>query len=306
MGGGAGGAAAGPIGAYGQRPILAWAGIAARGPASGPLAAETRDSSGAGGTTMRTGGNGGAAAAPRVDQDGFQLVQGRGRAAQAVPSRGLDVGVATNIGPLPAGAQGGHGDGDAQTPARGIHSQPADVQMGDGPAEGATDEGGRTDVPVAVDGGAEVGPPEGPSEPTEGELREAHARDRQLVEYLTRQGLDADHPVRAAAEAQAAESRRAWDAAKPGKAVTLRMRWAEEALTRARRSQARMEQTIDDLDRDYEEKRLHYIDQLSDLRARTKEREDKLAEVARQAAIEFGSAEVGLGGGTSTPSRSGP
>ncbi len=181
-------------------------------------------------------------------------------------------------------------------PACGPPLQPADAHAGGAHAAAETFEGEQTDEHVANDVDAAAGPCEESYEPTEGELREAHTKDKQLVDYLARQGLGADHPVRAAAEAQAAESRRAWDAAKPGKAVTLRMRWAEEALTRARRSQARMEQTIDDLDRDYEAKRLQYVSQLADLRARTKEREDKLADVARQAAIEFGSAEVGHGG----------
>ncbi len=95
--------------------------------------------------------------------------------------------------------------------------------------------------------------------------------------------------MRAAAEAQAERSKAAWDEAKPAKAVTLRMRWAEEALIRARKNQAKMEQSIDELDRDYEAKRLEWTQQLAALRAKTREREDKLAAVARQAAQEFGS-----------------
>ncbi len=141
------------------------------------------------------------------------------------------------------------------------------------------------------DAAAVDGPAEEEQGPTERELREIHSRHRQLVEYLVQQGYQPEDPVRAAAEAQAESSKRLWDEAKPAKAVTLRMRWAEEALNRARKNQAKMEQSIDELDRDYEAKRLDWTQQLNALRAKTREREDKLAAVARQAAVEFGSAD---------------
>ncbi len=133
--------------------------------------------------------------------------------------------------------------------------------------------------------------------PTVAELREAHARDRQVADYLAQQGYSLDHPVRAAAEAQAAEAKRAWDEAKPGAAVTQRIVWAEKALLRARRNQSKMEQAIDDLDREYEIQREAWVQQLTELRCKTKEREEKLADVSRQAAVEFRSSGDGAGGG---------
>ncbi len=136
------------------------------------------------------------------------------------------------------------------------------------------------------DGGAQGGADD-EAGPTVKELQEAHNKDKQTVEYLVRQGFAPEHPVREAAEAQAAASKQAWDEAKPGKATTLRMRWAEEALTRARRNQAKQEQYIDDLDREYEIKREAATYHLGELRAKTKTREENLAEVARQAAVEF-------------------
>ncbi len=136
------------------------------------------------------------------------------------------------------------------------------------------------------DGGAHE-PADDEAGPTVKELQEAHNKDKQALEYLVRQGFAPEHPVREAAEAQAAASKQAWDDAKPGKATTLRMRWAEEALTRARRSQAKQEQYIDELDREYEIKREAATYHLGELRAKTKAREEHLAEVARQAAVEF-------------------
>ncbi len=133
--------------------------------------------------------------------------------------------------------------------------------------------------------------------PTVAELREAHAKDRQVADYLAQQGYGLDHPVRAAAEAQAADAKRAWDAAKPGAAVTQRIVWAEKALMRARRNQSKMEQAIDDLDRDYELQRDAWMQQLAELRGRTREREEKLADISRQAAVEFRSPADGVGGG---------
>ncbi len=118
-----------------------------------------------------------------------------------------------------------------------------------------------------------------------------------MADYLAQQGYGLDHPVRAAAEAQAADAKRAWDEAKPGAAVTQRIVWAEKALVRAKRNQSKMEQAIDDLDRDYELQRDAWVQQLAELRSKTKEREEKLADVSRQAAVEFRSPGDGVGGG---------
>ncbi len=134
-------------------------------------------------------------------------------------------------------------------------------------------------------------------EPTADELKAAFDREQQVAEMLARQGLEEDHPARLAAEAQAADAKQRWQRAKPGVAVTLRMVWAEKALVRARRSQARMEQSIDELDWEYERERDRRLQELHALRAKTQEREAKLAEVSRQAAQEFRPADDSGGSG---------
>ncbi len=133
-------------------------------------------------------------------------------------------------------------------------------------------------------------------EPTTEQLKASYEREQQVADMLAKQGLAEDHPARVAADAQAAEAKDRWQRAKPGVAVTLRMVWAEKALLRARRNQARMEQAIDDMDREYECERARRLQELHDLRAKTHEREAKLAEVSRQAAREFRPADD-LGGG---------
>ncbi len=133
-------------------------------------------------------------------------------------------------------------------------------------------------------------------EPTTEQLKANYDREQQVADMLARQGLAEDHPARVAADAQAAEAKNRWQRAKPGVAVTLRMVWAEKALVRARRNQARMEQSIDDLDCEYESERARRLQELQALRTKTHEREAKLAEVSRQAAREFRPADE-LGGG---------
>ncbi len=122
---------------------------------------------------------------------------------------------------------------------------------------------------------------------TADQLREAWARDCKVVEYLRQQGYADGDPVLVAAEAQVAASKQAWDGARPGVAVSKRLIWAEQALARAKRSQARLEQSIDELDAEYERERDQRMRQLHECRARTRQREANLATISRQAAAEF-------------------
>ncbi len=121
-------------------------------------------------------------------------------------------------------------------------------------------------------------------EPTEAELKEQWQLDTRLLAWVKAQGLAADHPRRVQAEEQVAESKRAWQESRPRAATSSRMRWAEEALTKARRGMARMEQSIDDLDQWYETEREERQRSLHELRAKVKMREEHLAEIVRQAA----------------------
>ncbi len=120
--------------------------------------------------------------------------------------------------------------------------------------------------------------------PTEAELKEQWQLDTRLLAWVKSQGLAADHPRRIQAEEQVAESKRAWQDSRPRAATSSRMRWAEEALFKARKGMARMEQSIDDLDQWYETEREERQRSLHELRAKVKMREEHLAEIVRQAA----------------------
>ncbi len=108
-----------------------------------------------------------------------------------------------------------------------------------------------------------------------------------MVDMLEKQGLPIDHPVRETAQHQADAAKRAWEDSRPGVAVSKRLMFAEQALARARKSQSRMEQSIDDLDMEYEAERDKRVRALHDLRARTRAREEFLAQLSRQAAEEY-------------------
>ncbi len=110
---------------------------------------------------------------------------------------------------------------------------------------------------------------------------------QRLVEVLGQQGLQEGDPVLDMAQRQADSAKQAWEESKPGIGVSKRLVFAEQALTRARRGQAKMEQSIDDLDMEYEAERARRLQLLHDLRATTRRREAFLAQLSRQAAAEF-------------------
>ncbi len=221
-----------------------------------------------------------------MDEDGFTLVSRRtGPPRSATASTG-GAGQAAAAGPEAAAPASG---GAAAAPIIETNVPPpitprgteeaADVQMGGtGNAEAPTRPEEWDDVGVeADDEDARVGP-------SEAELKEQWQLDMRLLAWLKAQGLAEDHPRRAQAEEQAADSKRAWQNSKPRAATSSRMRWAEEALLKARRGMARMEQSIDDLDQWYETEREERQQSLHELRAKVKMREEHLAEIVRQAA----------------------
>ncbi len=120
--------------------------------------------------------------------------------------------------------------------------------------------------------------------PTEADLKERWQLDQRLVAWLKAQGLEDDHPRRIQAERVAEESKRAWQETRPKAAASSRMRWAEEALLKAKKGMAKAEQSIDDLDRWYEEEREARHATLREYREKVKMREDHLASVVREAA----------------------
>ncbi len=127
----------------------------------------------------------------------------------------------------------------------------------------------------------------GGEEPTEEDLKGYLEAAREVLAYAKRQGYPPDHPVRRNAQRQVEEALAEWQAVRPPKAIPTRMGWAEEALQRARRAQAKAEQQLDDLDRWYEQEREEKQQALHDARERTKMREKHLAELSKEAAAEY-------------------
>ncbi len=262
------------MGADGRRPLLAWAGVAARPPPSAAAAAPQTLASGdiqprtQAGPRAAPSGAQRAAGGPIVDADGFTLVQRHaGGAAAAVPATGAAQ--RTEREEALGERGGGEGSADATMSA-------ADDDDGEAAHEGGQDQedGG------ALDGGG--APP-----PNAEELKAAWQKEQGLLDLLVQRGYPADHPVRAAAQIQVDEAHRAWMGATPGVAVSQRLLWADKALQRVKRGQARLEQEIDELDQKYEHERCQLCQQLHEQRARVKQREAKLAELSREAAGVF-------------------
>ncbi len=223
------------------------------------------------------------AAAAHVDQDGYTLVTGKGKSRTRWTAAGGKAAAAETARPEErAGEQQACGDGAAAAATE------AEADHG-----GGGDNGG-LQAAAAIEGEACQDGDDGA--PSIDELKAQMERDRQTVTLLAQRGYATGHPLVDEAERQAAASKAAWQSASPGAAVTRRLLWAEQALARAKKAQARTEQAIDDLDREYEAERDARVRQLHELRSRTREREAKLAEISREAAQEFTAAGDGRGG----------
>ncbi len=122
---------------------------------------------------------------------------------------------------------------------------------------------------------------------SEEELRGYWDAAKELLAFAKRQGHPEDHPVRRNAQRQVDEAFAEWRAATPPKAVHTRMGWAEGARRRARRAQAKAEQELDDLDRQYELDREQKMQALAEAREWTKVRAQKLADLSKEAAEEY-------------------
>ncbi len=261
-------ARAAAIGADGRRPILAWAGTAPQPPPQSQPAHAPRPQPAAHSDRPLGGGGSGEAAPPTVasvDGDGFTLVANRGRGR----------------GPAQPGQQ-------AHQSATGAAAAAAIA----GPRQrgGNAEDGEHQQAPTSsgtTAGAADDDEAIGGAEPTSEELKDAYHKAQRLVEVLVQQGLQDGDPVLETAQQQAASAKQAWEGSKPGIGVSKRLVFAEQALARARRGQAKMEQEIDDLDMQYEAERAKRVQQLHDLRATTRRREAFLAQLSRQAAEEF-------------------
>ncbi len=198
--------------------------------------------------------------------DGFVAVRAATRPRMHADGAADDSGgsgAASSSGGTPLHPQSGGGSGGANGPPQSDQEQAQE-----------TDEGG----------GCEQDGDEGPSEE---DLRAYWEAAKEALAFTKRQGHPPEHPIRRNAEQQVAETLAAWRAVRPPKAVHTRMGWAEEALQRAKKAQAKAEQELDDLDRNYEAERERMVEALQEARNRTRERTQALADLSREAAEEY-------------------
>ncbi len=123
--------------------------------------------------------------------------------------------------------------------------------------------------------------------PSEEDLRGFWEAAKDMLAFTKRQGYPEDHPVRRNAQRHVEETLAEWRAAAPPKALHTRMGFAEEALRRAKKAQAKAEQDLDDLDRQYEADRQRLVQDLCEARQKTRERVQKLADLSKEAAEEY-------------------
>ncbi len=200
-------------------------------------------------------------------EDGFVAVRAatRPRVHETGATENGGGGGATSSGEGdPHHPQGEGGEG-ANAPPRGGQPQTQGTGEGDADADGQDDDQG----------------------PSEEDLRAYWEAAKEMLAFAKRQGHPPEHPVRRGAEQQVAETLAAWRAVRPPRAVHTRMGWAEEALQRAKKAQAKAEQELDDFDRHYEAERERMVEALREARNRTRERTQALADLSREAAEEY-------------------
>ncbi len=305
---------AGPVGASGLRPQLAWGAArlgtggaspthrvpgssAAAPPARQPVAARSatipsvssssinapaaRGGSGAGGNGG--GGTGGAhpasrAAAPRVDEDGFTVV-------------------ARNAGRRRWADEEGGGDHDIRDDDMGVDKTTSVQHAGPG-VDGSFGEMG----PSAADGSSRLVPNEDEDEDEyqhrqddPSELRNKLENEQSMVRALIREGVESSHPAMLAAVAARDAAEEAWRAARRPHPVARRMGWAQQALDRAVRSRDKVRDELANFDERTKQQRSLIEERLGQAMERVSKRREALEELQEEAALDAPGYKRGLG-----------
>ncbi len=286
----------GPVGASGNKPVLAWPGkpvappspMADRGVSyAAAVSGGTKPSQSApqlGGTPEAGKQVENKQPRAKIDEDGFTTVTRRG-ATKTSDER--------------------QGDGMAVDEGKGVLGPcvQADSEERRGGAEGGDrgQDDARTEAPPAVHAHEELQEEERP--PSIEELREDWEKKKQTLAWLEKQGRLEDDAVLQAARQQCEAAKETWLARKDPRPLHLRLRWAEEALEKARKNKERMEAQVRELDEDYETKRAALCELLGQARERHKQRLDKVDEIRRE--IAAGVSPAGNGGGSCSANVSG-
>ncbi len=175
---------------------------------------------------------------------------------------------------------------------------PSDDLDGDVSMVADTGSGTQAEVCEAADEDVQE---EGPQEPPSVEqLRADFEQQKQVVAMLEKMGRADDDQTLAAARAQRDDAKAAWDSARNAPPHYLRLRWAEQALDKARRSRDRAEQDIRTLDEEHERKRKELCTELEQRRLKFEMRQEKVDEIRLEVGALAGKAK-GKGGGGKAP-----
>ncbi len=272
----------GPVGADGQRPLLSsWASrLVPAGTAAGKTAVRP---------AMAPSGGGGASGARPA-------ASGSGHAAPgAMPAAGA------RDSPMPEADSEGWTTYRARGSRRGTANMSAEASgSADQPPTAEADAGEEHEECSWYDGGWWNYGDDGWGDGAGGDemdaddqqdadpeaLKAAWQQDLKLLAWLKEQGYPESHPSRIQAEEQCEESKRLWQGTKEPTPPSRRLQYAEKALLRAKKAQAKAEQDLDNFDAWYEEVRGERTEALRALRDRTREREASVADVKRELAEE--------------------
>ncbi len=245
---------AGPVGAGGSRPALAWPSMrqpsvleAARAAAASPEVAARPDKP-----------------RPPVDGDGFTTV-GRFRRPAATSAAAAESAPATVADPGEDAMEGlDQQGGEGQTPEGG-HRGP-----------------GGDDQELAAEGDADQSSAAADPE----HLRVLWEQEKEVVALLRRQGRGEDDDGLRAAEARCEQARAAWEGVRSPPRLSHRLRRAENALYRARKAKEASEQALADLHEKYREDRAKLSEQWEECVDRFEKREKELASLHKELAAQ--------------------
>ncbi len=258
-----GGNAAGPVGADGARPVLAWG--ARAGTAVAGDQAPTRRVPGASVAARAEAAT--RAATQTVDDDGYTRVQRRGKGAAAAADAAatkLAQTVAGNGGTTAAAAAARRADGSGS----GLSAH------ADAAAAAATNELSDDDADQDAN---DV--PAGPAE-----LRRRWNKEVSMVRGLKQRGTAADHPAMQAAVRARDEAEGRWRAAKSPVPLATRLARAQGKLDRAFDLQQRTRDKLAELEQEYKARR----DELGAQLDKDRERVDKRREAVEELQVEAG------------------
>ncbi len=299
---------AGPVGAGGLRPQLAW-GSARLGPAAGaptyrvpgasvaaaaqaeaaaattataatPLqprrtsvgppsdAAAAAVTSAGGGLPSRRG-NGGEESTHRTSDDGFQQVVHRSTRRRM----GRQIG----------SGEGGKGASPGTTA---LDATPMDSEVGIGAAvnddthdDEAWEDDWLEDEAEAVEGAARQLESEDPST-----LKQRLEREEATIRTLQREGVEPEHPTMVAAAAARDEAAERWKAARKPHPIARRMGWVQRSLDKAHKSQDKARADLADFDEQVKGQRQKFIERLERARERVRKHSEALEDLQQEAA----------------------